>query len=82
MAASNNISGSHTAEMDVRLTDKPSGGSINCDNAQIFGKNIECRGSIKRGYPVNALFSFGDGFSEMIHPSMYFKFLLKNSFYL
>lgn len=65
--AHNNISEPHIAEEIVEVTDPlVSDATISCSSSQVFGKDLECTGSFKRGSPLMTVFKFGDGISEEV----------------
>ena len=81
MQARNNISGTYSAETSINVTEDISGGNITCNDAQVYGKFVECYGEIKKGSPKTIEIAFGDGSSEDVTPSKNSKFI-KNSCFL
>ena len=82
MQASNNISGIYLAETLIDVTEDISGGKITCNDAQVYGKFVECYGEIKKGSPKTIEIAFGDGSSEDVTPSKKCSKFIKKSYFL
>ena len=82
MQARNNISGTYSAETLINVTEDISGGSITCNDAQVYGKFVECYGEIKKGSLKTIEIAFGDGSSEHVTQSKKFSKFIKKSCFL